>query len=83
MGNEHLPYSKSGSENDKLVQFCHGSPGVIFTYLKASEIFPKDAARYLNMAEKCADAIWRRGILRKGYGLCHGTSGNAYAFFYM
>lgn len=24
--------------------------------------------------------IWQHGLLKKGYGLCHGTAGNAYAF---
>ena len=26
------------------------------------------------------DVVWDRGLLTKGYGICHGTSGNAYAF---
>jgi len=25
-------------------------------------------------------AIWKAGPLAKGYGLCHGTAGNGYAF---
>lgn len=28
----------------------------------------------------CSDVIWQRGLLRKGYGICHGTSGNGYSF---
>lgn len=24
--------------------------------------------------------IWQYGLLKKGYGLCHGTAGNAYSF---
>jgi hypothetical protein len=24
--------------------------------------------------------IWKYGVLKKGFGLCHGISGNAYAF---
>lgn len=36
--------------------------------------------QYLNDACQCADLIWQYGLLRKGYGLCHGTAGNAYAF---
>ena len=38
---------------------------------------------YLEAAKKCADVIWTRGLLKKGYGLCHGISGNAYAFLAM
>ena len=24
--------------------------------------------------------IWKYGVLKKGFGLCHGISGNAYCF---
>ena len=27
--------------------------------------------------------IWNRGLLKKGYGICHGTAGNGYAFLAM
>ena len=36
--------------------------------------------KYLEMAKKCGDVVWERGLLRKGYSLCHGTAGNAYTF---
>lgn len=36
--------------------------------------------KYLKDAVECSDVIWQRGLLRKGYGLCHGTAGNGYAF---
>lgn len=36
--------------------------------------------KYLSDALQCADVIWQWGLLKKGYGLCHGTAGNAYAF---
>ena len=36
--------------------------------------------KYLRAAEKCGEVIWNRGLLRKGYGLCHGSAGNGYAF---
>ena len=26
------------------------------------------------------DHIWKYGVLKKGFGLCHGISGNAYSF---
>lgn len=35
---------------------------------------------YLCDAQQCADVIWQYGLLKKGYGLCHGAAGNAYAF---
>ena len=36
--------------------------------------------QYLNDALQCAEVIWQHGLLKKGYGLCHGTAGNAYSF---
>ena len=39
-----------------------------------------DDKKYLAEAKSCAEVIWSRGLLRKGYGLCHGVSGNAYGF---
>ena len=37
-------------------------------------------SRYLEAAERCCEVTWHRGLLKKGYGLCHGAAGNAYAF---
>lgn len=31
-------------------------------------------------AEKALDLIWKRGVLRKGPGICHGVAGGGYAF---
>lgn len=42
------------------------------------QVFKED--KYLKEATECAEVIWLRGLLRKGYGICHGTAGNAYAF---
>lgn len=36
--------------------------------------------KYKDAALECAEVIWQRGLLKKGYGLCHGVAGNAYAF---
>lgn len=38
---------------------------------------------YLAVAERAAQLVWERGLLRKGWGLCHGISGNAYALLYL
>ena len=35
---------------------------------------------YLERAIAAGDVVWQRGLLRKGYGLCHGAAGNAYVF---
>jgi len=71
---------KSMPTNDKLLHFCHGAPGVIHLLLKAHAIWPNNEDSYLVRARRCGDTIWQRGLLKKGYGICHGVSGNTYAF---
>jgi lantibiotic modifying enzyme len=70
--------SSYGSERDRLVQWCHGSPGFVLLLTLAYKVYGDQ--RYLAEAEKACDVTWERGLLTKGYGLCHGASGNAYAF---
>ncbi|EGG14922.1 lantibiotic synthetase component C-like protein [Cavenderia fasciculata] len=70
--------TRPDNTNDRLVQFCHGAPGVIPTLLKAHSFF-KDS-KYLECAKISSDVIWKYGLLTKGTGLCHGISGNAYSF---
>lgn len=66
-------------EEDRLVQWCHGAPGHVLLLLKAYDVTRKST--YLDMAEHITEnVIWPRGLLRKGIGLCHGISGNAYVF---
>lgn len=66
------------NDTDKLIHWCHGAPGAVHLMVKAYQVFGKD--KYLSAAVKCGDVIWRRGLLKKGYGVCHGVAGNAYAF---
>jgi len=55
------------------VQWCHGAAGIVAS-----------AADYLDeeLVLAGAELTWRAGphILEQGYGLCHGTAGNGYAF---
>ena len=43
-----------------------------------AQVFKEE--KYLRDAMECSDVIWQRGLLRKGYGICHGTAGNGYSF---
>ncbi|XP_022659288.1 lanC-like protein 2 isoform X1 [Varroa jacobsoni] len=70
--------SSLGSTSDRLVHWCHGAAGFIHLFAKAYEIFGEEL--YLKEAKSCSEVIWKRGLLKKGYGLCHGVAGNAYAF---
>jgi lantibiotic modifying enzyme len=61
----------------KLMQWCHGAPGVI-TALAAS--YPSGRSLEIDaLLVAGGEAIWAAGPLLKGYGLCHGTAGNGYA----
>jgi len=73
--------SSYGNTSDRLVQWCHGSPGAVDALTRAYEVF--EDSRYLEAAERCCDVIWQRGLLQKGYGTCHGTAGNGYSFLTM
>ncbi|KAJ6596717.1 LanC-like protein 3 like, partial [Pseudolycoriella hygida] len=64
-----------------LIQWCHGSPGIIYLLIKAYKVFKEE--KYLNAARKVADVIWRCGLLTAGPSLCHGVAGNGYAFLMM
>nr|XP_057907891.1 glutathione S-transferase LANCL1 isoform X1 [Doryrhamphus excisus] len=67
-----------GDDRDLLVHWCHGSPGVIYMLLQAHTVFGD--SHYLENALQCGEVVWRWGLLKKGYGLCHGAAGNAYTF---
>lgn len=70
--------SSLSNETDRLVHWCHGAPGVIHVLMQAHKVFKEE--KYLKDAVECSDVIWQRGLLRKGYGICHGTAGNGYSF---
>ncbi|KAK4325887.1 hypothetical protein Pmani_003544 [Petrolisthes manimaculis] len=76
----NLPSSLNNT-SDRLVHWCHGAPGAVFLFAKAYQVF-KDA-KYLQHAKKAGDCVWDRGLLQKGYGLCHGSSGNGYSLLYL
>jgi hypothetical protein len=48
--------------------------------LSAQEADEGRRAELLQRARRACDAVWQRGLLTKGVGLCHGIGGNAYAF---
>jgi lantibiotic modifying enzyme len=38
---------------------------------------------YLDVAKQSAEVTWDRGILTKGFSLCHGIAGNALALLHL
>ena len=74
-GYANWPADAGGSE--KLVQHCHGAPGMI-TCL--ADLPSSGDEQFDQLLEKGGELIWRAGPLTKGSNLCHGTAGNGYAF---
>ena len=60
-------------EQDELVHWCHGAPGVVFMLAKAYLTWKDE--KYLQAARRCAELAWQRGLLHKGPGICHGVAG--------
>lgn len=69
---------RSRSENDELVHWCHGAPGVV--YLMAAAYLKWKDERYLESCLKCGELTWKKGLLKKGPGICHGVAGSGYVF---
>ncbi|XP_028049569.1 lanC-like protein 2 isoform X2 [Monomorium pharaonis] len=69
------------SSSDRLVQWCHGAPGMSALFCLAYKVF--EDSTYLEIAIQCGDIIWERGLLKKGYSICHGVAGNGYAFLHL
>ncbi|MBX3602899.1 MAG: LanC-like protein [Rubrivivax sp.] len=60
-----------------LMQWCHGAPGVIAA---TADLPPGRLPAFDALLLAAGRAVWQAGPLVKGYGLCHGTAGNGYAF---
>lgn len=73
--------SVEDGRGDRLVHWCHGAPGITMALATAIGIYGggSDSDDIRQAAEAAADVVWERGLLRR-VGLCHGISGNAYAF---
>ena len=65
-----------GPMEARLVQICHGAPGIIVGCAEARALAP-DLRALLCDGGEC---IWQTGPLAKGSNLCHGTAGNGYGF---
>ena len=63
-------------QDNELVHWCHGAPGVVFLLAKAYLTWKDD--QYLHAAKRCADLTWQRGLLCKGPGICHGVAGKSH-----
>ena len=70
-------HSDKSARKRPLIQFCHGAPGMII----ALAAIPANLNHEFDeLLLKGGELIWDAGLLEKGPNLCHGTSGNGYAF---
>jgi len=66
-----------------LVQWCHGAAGIV-TAMARTPINDSSNSKLLDeILENAGELIWQAGPLAKGSNICHGTSGNGYAFLYL
>ncbi|KAF4525896.1 hypothetical protein B566_EDAN013145 [Ephemera danica] len=66
------------SDDDQLVHWCHGAPGVVYLMAKAYLVWKDE--KYLKSCLKCGELVWIKGLLKKGPGICHGVAGSGYVF---
>jgi len=67
--------------SDHLVQWCHGAPGVIPLLLKYNSMFNSTAA--MKAAKEASELVFEKGLLKKGFGICHGIAGNMHCLLQM
>lgn len=67
------------AERDRLVQICHGAPGVVVSLLSIKDYFPALKERIDGAIRKGRECIWERGLLTKEPCICHGESINSTA----
>ncbi|SCN62451.1 G-protein coupled receptor, putative [Plasmodium chabaudi adami] len=74
-------------KKEQLIQWCHGNVGFIILLIELLKYkyAPMDFKEKYNQTflEKMGFLIWKKGLLYKGFGLCHGISGNGIVFLYL
>lgn len=66
-----------------LVQWCHGAAGIVTAMARTPVIDTPESKQLDKLLDKTAELVWQAGPLLKGSNICHGTSGNGYAFLYL
>jgi len=75
----NFPSSSPVSDDDRLVQFCHGGPGFVISLVSLRPHFADLRKRIDTAIVRSTECIWDRGLLTKEPCLCHGIAGNALA----
>lgn len=66
-----------------LVQWCHGAAGIVTAMSRTPAIDSPESKQLDKLLDETGELVWQAGPLVKGSNLCHGTSGNGYAFLYL
>ena len=74
------PGSEGASIEKWFVQWCHGAPGIVQGLVMIRELYPDLQERIDAAIEKGRQCTWEKGLLTKEPNLCHGITGNAFAF---
>ena len=61
-------------EKDRLVQVCHGAPGVVNSLVSIRKYFPNLEEKLNRAITKGRECVKERGLLAKEPSLCHGMS---------
>ncbi|KAF9554810.1 Lanthionine synthetase C-like protein [Agrocybe pediades] len=83
------PTQRGFSSPNDLIQWCHGAPGMIILLSTALRVLHEQEEKIVveegftdkirRSIESAANLVYKRGLLRKGVGLCHGVAGSVYA----
>jgi len=66
-----------------LVQWCHGAAGIVTAMARTPKIDSHESKLLEQLLAETGELVWQAGPLVKGSNICHGTSGNGYAFLYL
>lgn len=66
-----------------IVQWCHGAAGIVTAMARIERANSADSNQIDELLLKTGELVWQAGPLKKGSGICHGTSGNGYALLYL
>jgi hypothetical protein len=74
-GNFPPSHAKGEQDDDRLVQFCHGSPGIVLSIMSIGKFYQSDMSVYDKFTAAIHNGqadIMARGLLTKSPCLCHG-----------
>jgi len=66
-----------------LVQWCHGAAGIVTAMSRTPAMDSHESKQLDRLLDEAGELVWQAGPLVKGSNICHGTSGNGYAFLYL